>query len=142
MKLLFDTSILVAALVEAHPHHSRAFPWYKRASTGDVKMYISNHTILELYSTLTSLPISPRILPGVAERVIKESILEIAQIVAYTKHDYCRLISNLSHIGISGGAVYDALIASAAKKAKIKKIITLNFSDFARFWPEENIVTA
>ena len=31
MKILFDTSVLVAALVESHPMHTRAFPWLKKA---------------------------------------------------------------------------------------------------------------
>jgi len=33
VKVLFDTSVLVAALVAAHPAHDRAFPWLKRASS-------------------------------------------------------------------------------------------------------------
>lgn len=31
MKVLFDTSVLVAGLVEAHPKHAMAFRWFSRA---------------------------------------------------------------------------------------------------------------
>jgi len=31
MKTLFDTSVIVAALVEAHPMHQRTSPWLKQA---------------------------------------------------------------------------------------------------------------
>jgi len=31
MKTLFDTSVIVAGLIEAHPMHGRAFPWIKQA---------------------------------------------------------------------------------------------------------------
>jgi len=35
MKTLFDTSVIIAALVEAHPMHQRAFPWLKQAKAND-----------------------------------------------------------------------------------------------------------
>jgi predicted nucleic acid-binding protein len=31
MRALFDTSVIIAALVESHPMHERAFPWLKQA---------------------------------------------------------------------------------------------------------------
>jgi predicted nucleic acid-binding protein len=42
------------------------------------------------------------------------------------------VVQRLSRHGVSGGAVYDALIAEAAMKAGAECIVTLNISDFHR----------
>ena len=38
MKILFDTSLIIAALVESHPMHIRAFPWLKEAKAKDFEL--------------------------------------------------------------------------------------------------------
>ncbi len=45
-------------------------------------------------------------------------------------------IDRLAELGMSGGAVYDALIARAAEKSGAERLLTLNASDFERVWPE------
>lgn len=136
MKVLLDTSSLVAAMVESHPHHGRAFPWLKKARTGALQLVVACHALAELYAVLTSLPVSPRIAPATAWRLIKDNILPCAQIVALSAADYRTVLSNLAELGISGGATYDALIARAAKKANVEKILTLNAGDFSRVAPD------
>jgi predicted nucleic acid-binding protein len=44
MRVLFDTSVLVAALVQAHPRHSHALPWLQRAKAGEFKYLVSSHS--------------------------------------------------------------------------------------------------
>jgi len=39
-------------------------------------------------------------------------------------------------MGLSGGIIYDALIARAAEKAGAERLLTFNESDFRRVWPE------
>jgi len=39
-------------------------------------------------------------------------------------------------LGLTGGIVYDALIAFAARKAKVDRMLTFNVSNFRRVWPE------
>ena len=41
MKILFDTSVLVAAIVEPHPMHGRALPWLQRAKAGEFDSEVS-----------------------------------------------------------------------------------------------------
>ena len=74
MKTLFDTSMIVAALVETHPMHERAFPWFKRSKAKEFELIIASHTLAELYAVLSTLPIKPRISPSVAWRLIHENI--------------------------------------------------------------------
>ena len=56
MKVMFDTSVLVAGMVEPHPMHERALPWLKRARSRDLEFFVAGHTLAELYAVLTTLP--------------------------------------------------------------------------------------
>ena len=47
MKTLFDTSILVAALVENHSKHERALPWLSKAKVKEFEFVVSSHTLKE-----------------------------------------------------------------------------------------------
>jgi predicted nucleic acid-binding protein len=45
MKVLFDTSVLVAALIDSHSNHTRAFPWLLKVKRGEIEGYIGTHTL-------------------------------------------------------------------------------------------------
>ena len=138
MKVLFDTSVLVAGLVEAHPMHSRAFPWLEKATSGDIELVVSNHTLAELYSVLATLPLQPRISPAVAWQ-LTTGVLEAstAQIELSTA-DYKDVVSRMVELGLAGGIIYDGLIAWAAEKSGVDQLLTLNEDHFLRVWPENH----
>jgi len=136
MKVLLDTSVLVAALVGSHPAHDRALPWLVRAKEGRIDLVVASHSIAELYAVLTTLPLSPRITPGVARRLMQEDIESTATLIALSNAEYLAVVKRMSELGIPGGAIYDALIVKAAQKAEVKQIVTLNSGDFKRVWPE------
>ena len=139
MKILFDTSVLVAGLVQPHPAHDRALPWLKKAKLKDIDMVVSSHTLAELYSVLTTLPVSPKITPGISWRLIHENIESAASIISLSSSDYIATIKHLSEMGLSGGLIYDALIFKTAIKAGANRILTFNVPDFKRIWPHEAI---
>ena len=136
MKVLLDTSVLVAALVEPHPEHQRALPWLSKNKPRASELVISSHSIAELYAVLSTLPVSPRISPGLAWRLIHESVEPRVSIVPLSSSDYLATIKHMSDLGFSGGAVYDALIVKAAQKSEAARIVTFNVNDFKRVWPE------
>jgi predicted nucleic acid-binding protein len=136
MKVLLDTSVLVAALVKPHPEHLRALPWLTRSKSKTNELVIASHTIAELYAVLSTLPVSPRISPGLAWRLIHESIEPNISIVSLTSSEYMATVKNLSDLGLSGGTVYAALIVKAAQKNGADRIVTFNTNDFKRVWPE------
>lgn len=136
MRVLFDTSVLVAALVERHPMHERALVWLKRAIAGEFEFLVSAHTMAELYAVLTALPGIPRVSPGTAWRLIHENVERNASIVSLSASDYTSSIRRLADAGLSGGVIYDALIAKAAKKEKADRLLTFNADDFKRVWPD------
>ena len=136
MRALFDTSILVAALVRSHQRHADALPWLVRAQRGEVELVLAAHTLAELHATLTALPVKPRISPETAERLREDNLPETTEIVALTVDDYHAVLRTLVERGLSGGVVYDALIARVAKNARVDRLVTLNGRHFQRAWPE------
>lgn len=95
-------------------------------------MLVSSHTLAELYAVLTTLPVSPRITPDMAWRLIQEDILNIAEVSALSASDYKTVIRKLKDNGFSGGIIYDALICQAAVKGGAEILLTLNSADFRR----------
>jgi len=135
MKYVFDSSVLVAALVADHPHHSRAAPWLRKMISDRIEVILSSHSLAEVYAVLTVLPVSPRIAPGLAWRLIRENTPK-AKLVHLTVDDYRRTLARMAELALSGGVVYDALIARVAGKVGADGLVTFNAKDFRRVWPE------
>lgn len=142
MKTLFDTSVLVAALVQPHPRHAAAVPWLRRAKEGEFDIVVAAHTLAELYAVLTTLSVSPRISPAMAMRLIKENVESVAKVIALSSADYSAVLRGLGDLGLSGGIVYDALILRAALKAHADRLLTFNLSDFRRLTTDNEITIA
>lgn len=130
MKILFDSSVLIAAFVESHPKHKPALSFLMRAKKGEFQLLVSSHTILEIYSVLTSAPFKPKITPIIAKQLIENNIKSFAKIIYLTDKDYFEIVEKMSHSNLSGGIVYDAIIVECALKAKADEIVTLNSKDF------------
>lgn len=135
MKVLLDTSILVAALYEGHSVHDRALPWLQRVSMPGEVGLVSAHSLAETYVTLTRIPSAPPISPLVAQRLIEQRVVNNLQVVELTTQDYVNVLRHLANLRITSGAVYDALIVYAAIKGEAEQIITLNPRDFQRVYP-------
>jgi predicted nucleic acid-binding protein len=139
---LFDTSALIAGIVEAHPMHLRCLNWLQRARAGEFEFLVVSHSLAETYAVLTTLPLKPRISPQLGLRLVHSNIEEAAKIVHLTTADYRTTIKRMADMGLSGGTVYDALIATAAQKSSVERLLTLNPNDFHRVWPEgKNIIS-
>lgn len=139
MKVFFDTSVLVAAFVPVHPRHEPAFDRVRRAFAGEYSLLTSTHNLAELYSVLTTLPLSPRVAPAAAARIIRENLEGRAEIVPLDAADYREVIYRLAEAGLGGGIVYDALARRAAIRAGAEVIVTLNQKDFRRVGPDSEI---
>ncbi len=135
MKVLFDTSALIAAFVSAHEQHERALPYLKRALAGEIDMVVSAHTLAELYATLTVLPITPGITSGQAQDLIRDNVLSSAEVVGLDASDYVAVIERMARLGLVSGAIYDALHVRAAERAEADQLVTCNGRDFRRMPP-------
>lgn len=139
MKILFDSSSLIASVVEAHPKHESALSWLIRAKNKEFNVVVSAHSLLEIYSVLTSAPFKPKISPETAKKLIDRNIKKLATIQFLNPEEYFTLIDSLSSHDYKGGIVYDALIFECAKKSRVDKIVTSNAKDFARLNKDNSI---
>ena len=140
MRVVFDTSVLVAAMVEQHPVHARAFPWLKRARVQEFEACVTTHTLAELYAVLTTLPVRPRITPGTTRRLIRENIEAAMRIIPITRADYQHMLNRMTELELNGGVVYDAIVAQVAERLEADKLLTFNPEDFRRTWPDGSAV--
>ena len=75
MRTLFNTSVLVSALVDQLVNHEAALDALVRYAHGEHEGYCSAHTLAECYATLTALPLQTRIVPGEAVMLVEEDIV-------------------------------------------------------------------
>lgn len=136
MKVLFDTSVLVAAHIPSHVEYAAARFWLERATQHHFKFVISAHTLVETYSVLTRMPLKPRISPSTALQFLKTNVLRSATVVTLTTQDYLEVLNSLAESGISGGMTYDALLVKAAELHQVDLLLTFNQQHFERLWPD------
>lgn len=142
MRSLFDTSVLVTALVDQMPSHEAAFDTLRRHGGGDHWGCCSTHALAECYATLTALPLPSRVLPEQARVLVEDSIPACVEVVELGWDDYRLVFKHVALFGLASGAVYDALHARCAQKAEVDQILTYNLVDFERFQLEGIRVTA
>ena len=135
MRVLFDTSVLVPAVVGQLPNHEAALDALLSYTDGAHAGYCSTHALAECYATLTAMPLRRRVLPAEARQLVEESILERVTAVPLTRDDYIDAVRRVSHGGFASGVVYDALHVRCAERIPVDRILTCNVADFERLRP-------
>jgi predicted nucleic acid-binding protein len=107
--LLLDTSVAIALLFADHAAHVRAI----RAVRG-FRLGLAGHAWFETFSVLTRMPAGRRRSPADAYRLL---IRDFPASTFLDAEGCGRLREDLARLGLSGGSVYDALIAAAARQA-------------------------
>ena len=101
-----DSSVIVAAFGSWHIAHAQAIEAIKEADT------LVAHAEIEAYSVLTRLPPPHRAPADIAADYLVRQFS--GKRVTLSQHSQRRFVSLMAEYGISGGAVYDALIALTA----------------------------
>ena len=140
MRVCFDTSTLVAALLKQHPHHAIAFPHLKAAQNGTIKAHLTTHALVELFSTLTALPLKPRLSPTDVQRLLDSSILPHFTIIALSGKSYKQAITLTAAQNLASGAIYDALHIVGARAAQCERLLTLNLKHFKALAPGDAMI--
>jgi predicted nucleic acid-binding protein len=135
MNIFFDTTVLVAASAQSHPHYAQARPALLRVAAGEDKGFMGLHSIAELYATLTRLPVQPRIHPVEAARIVTDNILPHFKVVPLIKEDYLSALNTMAGGGWSGGKIYDALLLRCASRCPVERVYTFNLRDFQQLAP-------
>ncbi len=136
MRIFFDTSVLIAALVQVHPAHAQAQPWMQRIKTATDSGVLAAHSLAELYSVLSTFPIRPRLTSKAVRDLLRQDVLARFEIVPLSVADYTLTIEQLAAVELRGGVIFDALLLQAAELARVDQIVTLNVHDFERVRPD------
>jgi predicted nucleic acid-binding protein len=133
VKQFLDTSVLVATFYGDHQHHEPSFALFLRQKkqTG----YTALHCLAEVYSVLTGMPGKNRASPDEALLFLGD-VRERLTLVTLDDEEYFSALDSASAAGISGGAIYDALLASCALKVRAQIIYTWNAKHFSRLGVE------
>nr|WP_155749315.1 PIN domain-containing protein [Scytonema sp. UIC 10036] len=128
---MFDSSVIVAALVVSHPSHAACALQLNQALQQDIQGVISTHSLAEIYSVITRLPLQIPIRPQLAQQQLAVN-LQHFEFVPLLVEDYQAAIAQMVSLNLPGGGIFDALIAQAAIKANVDKLLTLNPKHFNR----------
>ena len=132
MREFFDTSVLVAAFESSHPHHLESINRFAAAKLESSACAL--HTLAELFSSLTALPLRPRISPDQAVLFIQE-VRERLSLVELSSDEYFTVIRDVAARSLTSGKIYDALLLAGATKAETEVIYTWNLKHFRAIAP-------
>jgi len=106
--LLLDTSAAIALVVEDHEAHAATIEAVRGRRLG-----LAGHAWFETYSVLTRLPGALRRSPADVAALLSHDFPASAFL---TEESAAAFGPELARLGISGGAVYDALVGAAARQ--------------------------
>jgi predicted nucleic acid-binding protein len=130
MRVVFDTSVLVAGSLARHVHAERARVWLRAAREGRLEALASTHAFAETWATLTAIPGDPRIDPAVATRVVERLARHVKPFVLRWE-DYRAALERCGDGHLRSGAAYDALHLAGATHQRADVLLTFNTRHFA-----------
>jgi len=107
--VLLDTSVAVPLLVTSHVAHKSV-----TRLVGDRSAALAGHAVNETYAVLTRLPGDARLAPADAVRLLRDRFESAAVLDAKSARTAPAVLAGA---GVAGGAVYDGLVALAARSA-------------------------
>jgi predicted nucleic acid-binding protein len=126
-----DSSVIIAALLSWHEFHGRALHALGKLISAGV-LLVPFPALIESYSVMTRLPSPHRLRPEIAYQLLHESFSE-SRVVGLPAGNAWMVLGDYVAADISGGRVYDAVIASAAIGAHASELLTFNPRDFEVF---------
>ncbi|MFA5506995.1 MAG: PIN domain-containing protein [Vulcanimicrobiota bacterium] len=132
MKVLLDTSTLVAGMLRDHPHKVACRPWILAVRDGLHEGVLCSHSLAEFYATMTAMPLKPQLSPSETRQTLEE-LLTHFEIVPLLEADYLAALDLVTSRLLRSGAIFDALHEIAARKAAADRLVTVNVAHFERF---------
>ncbi|MEO8127372.1 MAG: PIN domain-containing protein [Bryobacteraceae bacterium] len=134
MKEFFDTSVLVAAFWRGHRDHDASLDLVAGANRKNSACAL--HTLAEVYSTMTALPVKDSIPPDQAVLFVQE-VRDRFHVVPLDESEYFATITECAERGFTSGRIYDALLLRCAAKIKAEVIYTWNLKHFQAIDPRQ-----
>jgi predicted nucleic acid-binding protein len=113
---LLDTGAAIALIVEDHEAHAEVL-----AAVGSRRLGLAGHAWFETYSVLTRLPGARRRSPADALRLLAHDFPASRFL---DERAAAELGPEVARLGVSGGAVYDALVGAAARNHRQRLLST------------------
>lgn len=129
IRVLVETSCLVALALPAHEHHTATLADLERRRAARQAFVIAAHSLVEAYSVLTRLPPPDRLAPQAAFDLLQSNWGKL-EMVALTAAESWRVLREHAATGVRGGRVYDGYIARCGRKAGVDEILTWNVRHF------------
>jgi predicted nucleic acid-binding protein len=105
------------------------------ASASKTESACALHSLAEVYSGMTALPVKPPI-PAEQAFLFVQEVQSRLTLVALEPHEYFETIHRSSELGLTSGRIYDALLLGAAAKCRAQTIYTWNLKHFRAIAPE------
>jgi predicted nucleic acid-binding protein len=126
----FDSSSLIAAVVEDEPHHALCRRQLDHALENSTAI-AAQHSLAEVFHTITGKKGVPA--QQVAE-ILRHNFVGIKWL-PLTEEDYWDCIQSAHRRGVRGGAIFDLLLLRVAERHQAGHIYTLNTRHFIALGP-------
>lgn len=139
---VYDSSVLVAALLPGHPEYVRCRPALDRARAEPGGHRCTTHALAEAFRVLAALPIEPPLGKDAARSLVTRTLAPHLDPLPLRAADYLAAFDLVCESTLGAGAIYDALHLVAARRARAERLVTLNPRHFrtlvgaAPGWPQ------
>ena len=137
VRVALDSSYLIALISDWHGQHARTLRSYMRWLEEHAEILLPLHAVAESFSVLTRLPLPYRLSAQLAQQSLSENFAKHAIVVGLQPQRFWRVMEGLARLGISGGQVYNALIAASASEAHASVLMTWNPKHFIPVTPAD-----
>ena len=135
--ILLNSNVLIAALIETHPHHDEPNAVAEAATLQST--LVAAHGLAETYSTITRLNLPYRVSGAVAAGII-ERRAERMTITALTAPQTINALRRFGALG-TGPRLYDFLIGVTGETYGVDTIMTWIIRDFDGLFPSLRVTT-
>jgi predicted nucleic acid-binding protein len=128
----FDTSVLIAGIVELSPVGAPAQKLMGAVAEGQFERVATAwHCCLEFYAVTTRLPVELRVSPSDAALLVRDELLGRFEVSSLPPEARLDFLGRAEADRVAGGRVYDAHIAEVARRAGATTVVTENRRHFA-----------
>jgi predicted nucleic acid-binding protein len=136
MNVFCDTTVFVAASLQAHPHHLPAKATIERICQGTDAGFTSGHCLAETFSVLSRMPTVPKLTPQDVLAILETNLFPYFTLLVLGAADYPQVVRDLAGKGLGGGRIYDLLHLTAARKQALDRIYTFNVTEWKNLAPD------
>ena len=136
MNVFCDTTVLVAASLQAHPHYLPAKATLERICRGADVGFTSGHCLAETFSVLSRMPTIPKLTPQDVLAILETNVFPHFTLLVLAPADYPQVVRDLAGKGYGGGRIYDLLHLAAARKQTLDRSYAFNDAEWKKLAPD------